>query len=157
MNDIAQGIFVGYRGFEIKNLAPLFPFGYGLSYTSFEYSNLSIHPISALGHFSVEFQIKNTGKVDGREVAQIYVSDPDASLPRPTKELKGFIKANLKSGETGDYKIDLYREALGFYDDRRGEWVAESGTFEVLVGASSADIRLKGEAELKKSFSWTGL
>lgn len=101
--------------------------------------------------------LKNVGSVDGREVAQIYVSDKQASLPRPLKELKAFTKTTLRTGESKTVTVSLDREALGFYDDAAQQWVAESGTFVVQVGASSADLRLKGEIELKDSFTWTGL
>lgn len=148
---------MGYRGFEIKNLSPLFPFGFGLSYSQFEYSDLEISSISADGNFSVSFEIKNIGEVYGREIAQIYVSDQLSSLPRPIKELKGFDKVDLKPGETKKIEHTLDREALGFYDDRAGHWVAEGGKFEVHVGASSTDIRLHREVELKEKFTWTGL
>lgn len=152
-----QGIFVGYRGFEIRDIAPLFPFGHGLSYSQFEYSSIEITPISLDGHFTVTFNVKNVGKVNGREITQIYVADRESSLPRPIKELKGFVKASLKAGETRSLKVALDREALGFYDDRRMAWVAEAGKFDVYVASSSEDVRLTGEIELGESFSWTGL
>lgn len=135
----------------------MFPFGHGLSYTSFEYSDLKLSSISPDGHFSVSVTIQNTGIFDGREVVQIYISDQQSSLPRPKKELKGFSKVVLKVGEIKTETIYLDREALGFYDDRRMEWLAEKGSWEVLVASSSADVRLSGLIVLKDSFSWTGL
>ncbi|TFK43781.1 glycoside hydrolase family 3 protein [Crucibulum laeve] len=152
-----EGIFVGYKGFEIRKLAPLFPFGYGLSYSKFEYSKLEISPISSDGTFTVIFNVKNISDVDGREIVQLYMSDQKSSLPRPVKELKGFNKIALKAGEIKTAKFSLDREALGFYDDRSAQWIAEKGIFGVHVGASSVDIKLKGEVELKESFTWTGL
>ncbi|KAJ7044635.1 glycoside hydrolase family 3 protein [Mycena alexandri] len=152
-----EGIFVGYRGYEIMNTKPLFPFGFGLSYSTFEYSDLRIAHMLPDGTFSITFKLKNTSSVPGREVAQVYIADSQASLPRPLKELKGFIKVSLQAGETRSVTMDLNREALGFYDERRGCWVAEKGTFEVLVGASSSDVRLKGEVELDVDLMWTGL
>ncbi|KJA29791.1 glycoside hydrolase family 3 protein [Hypholoma sublateritium FD-334 SS-4] len=152
-----EGIFVGYRSYEARKLAPLLPFGYGLSYTSFEYADLKSTEISADGNFEVSFNVKNTGEVEGREVAQLYVSDRQASVPRAVKELKGFTKVNLKPGETKQVTIALDREALSFYNDREMRWTAESGKFGIAVGASSADIRLEGEVELAKTFTWTGL
>ncbi|EIN10508.1 glycoside hydrolase family 3 protein [Punctularia strigosozonata HHB-11173 SS5] len=152
-----EGIFVAYRGLEIKDIAPMFPFGYGLSYTTFEYSDLSTTAISSEGAFSVSFTVKNTGAVDGREAAQVYIRDVESSLPRPVKELKGFAKVALKPGESKKVKIDLDRDSLSFYDDRKKSWVAEAGVFEVLVGASSSDIRLKATAELKNTLTWSGL
>ena len=152
-----QGIFVGYRSYEARKLEPLLPFGFGLSYTSFEYTDLKSTEISTNGKFEVSFSITNTGKVEGREVAQLYISDQQASVPRAVKELKGFTKVNLKPGETKRVTIALDREALSFYDDREMRWTAENGKFGIAVGASSADIRLEGEVELAKTFSWTGL
>ncbi|KAF8897793.1 glycoside hydrolase family 3 protein [Infundibulicybe gibba] len=152
-----EGIFVGYRGFEIRNLAPLFPFGYGLSYTKFEYSNLQIAPISPGGGFTLTFDLKNVGEIDGREISQVYVTDATSSLPRPIKELKGFVKTTLRARETKTLTMVFDREALGYYDDQMMHWVAEKGTFGVHVAASSADIRLSGETELKDTFTWTGL
>jgi beta-glucosidase len=148
---------VGYRGHEIKNVAPLFPFGYGRSYSTFKYSNLSVSSIAADGTFTVKFEIKNISSIDGREVAQIYISDDTSSLSRPVKELKGFTKVSLRGGETKAVQVDLDREALGFYDERRAAWVAEAGMFNVLVGTSSAEILLKDVTTLEKSFTWTGL
>jgi beta-glucosidase len=113
--------------------------------------------VSPEGNFSVSFTIKNTGKVAGREVAQVYIADPQSSLPRPVKELKGFSKVLLTPGESKKVTIELGRDAISFYDDRQAAWVAEKGTFEVLVAASVTDIKLKGEVVLEKSFTWTGL
>ncbi|KAF5358919.1 hypothetical protein D9758_004863 [Tetrapyrgos nigripes] len=152
-----EGIFVGYRGYQIKNLAPMFPFGHGLSYSKFDYSGLKCTPISSEGNFTISFTITNSSQVDGREVAQVYVHQPQASLPRPVREMKGFIKVTLKAGEGKEVKVDLDREALGYYDERRMCWVAEMGKFEVSVGASSEDIKLKGTTELGESLTWTGL
>ena len=103
------------------------------------------------------FTVKNTGSVEGREVAQVYIADPQSSLPRPVKELKGFAKVSLKPGESKKASIDLDKYALSFYDERKGTWVAEAGRFDVLVAASSEDVRLSGKVELKKTFYWTGL
>lgn len=153
-----EGIYVGYRGYEVKKLEPLFPFGHGLSYTTFEYSDLEISEISEHGKFSVQFKVKNSGNVEGSEVAQVYIADPEASLPRPVKELKGFAKTvALRPGQSERCTVHLDKYALSFYDERRGAWVAEAGKFEVLVGASSADVKLSGHVKLRKSFHWTGL
>ncbi|KAG5648831.1 hypothetical protein DXG03_000180 [Asterophora parasitica] len=154
---LPQGIFVGYRGFEVRNLVPLFPFGFGLSYTKFEYSGIEASAISPEGKFTVSFDVKNIGDVEGREVAQIYVTDLVSSLPRPAKELKGFVKVNLNPGEIKRVEHTLDRDALSFYDDRGAHWIAEAGKFSVLVGASSVDIRLTKEVELAQEIAWTGL
>ncbi|KAG6910989.1 hypothetical protein DXG01_006043 [Tephrocybe rancida] len=152
-----EGIFVGYRGFEIKKISTLFPFGFGLSYSQFEYSNLVASNISPDGVFTVAFDVKNTSDVQGREISQIYITDEVSSLPRPAKELKAFYKVNLQPGETKKVELALDREALGFYDDRAAHWIAEGGKFKVLVAASSADIRLTQEIELVKGVTWVGL
>ncbi|KAI0340912.1 glycoside hydrolase family 3 protein [Trametopsis cervina] len=152
-----EGIFVGYRGYEIKDLAPQFPFGYGLSYTSFEYSALQVSSINADGTFKVTFTVQNVGEREGREVAQVYVSDPVSSLPRPKKELHGFLKVALKPGESKTVSIDLDKYALSFFDERQRKWVAEAGVFEVAVGGSSVNLELKGKTELVKGFTWLGL
>jgi len=152
-----EGIFVGYRSYEIRRLAPLFAFGHGLSYSQYEYGDLKTTTISAEGGFTVSFKVTNVGQVKGREVAQVYISDPKSSLPRALKELKGFVKIPLNPGETKAVTLTFDREALGFYDDQNMNWVAECGTFGVQVGASSVDIRLKGEVELQETFTWTGL
>ncbi|KAK6980731.1 putative beta-glucosidase I [Favolaschia claudopus] len=153
-----EGIYVGYRSYELRKLAPLFPFGYGQSYSSFEYSDLQVpSTLSAVGTFSVTFKIRNTSAIFGREVAQIYIADPDSSLPRPMKELKGFHKVSLESGETKPVTVSLNREALGFYDDRQMCWVAEKGAFEILIASSSADVKLKAKVTLEETIVWTGL
>lgn len=150
-------MYVGYRGYESRKILPLFPFGYGLSYTTFEYSDLEVSSISAEGTFQVSCKIRNTGKVGGSEVVQVYIADPDASLPRPAKGLKGFTKVTVKAGETAEAKVQLDRQALSFFDERKKAWVAEAGRFVVLVAASSADVRLTGQVELAKTLVWTGL
>ncbi|KAF5363750.1 hypothetical protein D9756_000198 [Leucocoprinus leucothites] len=152
-----EGIFVGYRSYEIRNLAPLFPFGFGLSYTSFEYSDLKTSTTSDDGKFSVTLKVTNTGNISGQEIVQVYISDDQSSLPRPVKELKAFTKVSLAGGENKVVTLDLDREALGFYDDRAGHWIAEKGVFTVHVAASSSDLKLKGAVELRKTLTWNGL
>ncbi|KAG6832171.1 hypothetical protein H0H92_004902 [Tricholoma furcatifolium] len=152
-----EGIFVGYRGFEVKKLDALFPFGFGLSYTKFEYSNLVASNVSSDGTFTVAFDLKNVGDVYGREIVQIYITDEISSLPRPVKELKAFHKVALHPGEMKKVELALDREALGFYDDRAAHWIAEGGKFKVLVAASSADVRLSQDIELSGAVTWNGL
>ena len=137
-----EGIFVGYRGYERNGTEPLFPFGYGLSYSRFEYANLSAEDDG--GVWTIAFDVTNTGDCDAAEVAQVYVSDLEASVPRPVKELKGYEKIFLKKGQTKRVEIELGRDAFSYYDavERHG-FVVEPGRFEVLVGASSEDIRLR--------------
>lgn len=103
------------------------------------------------------FTVTNTGNVDGREVVQIYVQDVKSSLPRPIKELKGFSKISLEAGKSKKVAVDLDRDALSFYDDRKRCWVAEAGSFNILVGGSSVDVALSTTTELMKTITWTGL
>ncbi|MDP3786074.1 MAG: glycoside hydrolase family 3 C-terminal domain-containing protein [Candidatus Omnitrophota bacterium] len=149
----AEGIFVGYRYFDTKNVKVLFPFGHGLSYTTFAYSNIKITPNTLPGDgfvVDVSADIKNTGTREGAEVAQLYVSDKEASVARPLKELKGFQRVVLKPGETKTVNFRLDKRAMAFYDVNKKDWVAEPGEFEVLIGSSSQDIRLKGNFILEK-------
>ena len=145
-----EGIFVGYRYYDKKDVTPLFPFGHGLSYTSFSYSDLKVTKKVKSGQpVEVSLVVTNTGKAAGKEVIQLYVSDAKSSLPRPPKELKGFAKVDLKPGEAGTVTLSLDERALAFYDPHRKKWVAEPGEFELLVGSSSRDIRLRAKFELK--------
>jgi beta-glucosidase len=142
----AEGIFVGYRGFDKNNVEPLFPFGHGLSYTTFAYETLQVSKPSVKPGDTVEvsLQVRNTGSRAGDEVVQLYLRDVQASLPRPPKELKGFRRVHLEPGEARTLKFTLDPAAMSFYDPQKGDWIAEPGTFEVLLGASSRDIRLTG-------------
>jgi len=145
-----DGIFGGYRHFDRTGTAPLFPFGFGLSYTKFEYSNLQVSSESMKSgdRVAVRFDITNTGSVAGAEIAQLYVSDSECSVPRPQKELKGFAKMRLDPGETKSVEIGLSDQELQFFDAGRSCWVAEPGAFELLIGASATDIRLRGRINL---------
>ena len=138
-----EGIFVGYRYYEKKRIAPLFPFGFGLSYTSFDYANLRLSAPALSPHepLQVSIDVTNTGARAGQEIVQVYVRDVEAPVMRPEKELKAFAKVALQPGETRTVPLTLTREAFAYYDDARRAWVAEEGDFEILVGASSADIR----------------
>ena len=145
-----EGIFVGYRYYDMKDVTPLFPFGHGLSYTSFSYSNLKVSKTVKAGKMvEVSLTVTNTGKAAGKEVVQLYVSDLKASLPRPPKELKSFAKVALAPGEAGTVVFSLNERALSFYDPHKHAWVAEPGEFEVLVGSSSRDIRVKAKFTLE--------
>jgi len=144
-----ERLFVGYRYYDIKDVAPLFPFGHGLSYTQFAYSNLVLPSEVKHGEdFEVSLTVKNTGALTGQEVIQVYIRDIASSLERPVKELKGFEKIALEPGESQVVKFVLGPRALSYYDPYQKLWVAEPGEFEILVGASSRDIRLKGVFEL---------
>jgi beta-glucosidase len=152
-----EGVFMGYRGYEKNGKKPLFPFGYGLSYTKFKYGNLSIQPLNhrAAGEasesgplYNVSFDVKNTGDREGADVAQVYVSDTHARVPRPLKELKGFLKVSLRPGETRRVSVVLDERALSYYDADAKRWRAEPGDFDVLVGRSSEQIELRGKLRL---------
>ncbi len=145
-----EGLFVGYRGFDKRKVEPLFPFGFGLSYTQFDYSGLKVSSprVKSGGSVQVSAQVRNSGSRAGAEVVQLYVHDVRSSLERPEKELKGFRRVNLQPGETQTVTFTLDKSAMAFFDPAREGWVAEGGAFEVLVGASSRDIRLKGAFEL---------
>ncbi len=144
-----EGVFVGYRGYEKNNVAPLFPFGFGLSYTTFDYKNLSVKPLND-GHFEVSFDVKNTGKREGADVAQIYVGNKkDSKVARPIKELKGFEKVFLKAGETKKVSAILDKRAFSYYDVGAKNWNAEAGTYEILIGRSSTEIVLRESVSLK--------
>lgn len=136
-----EGIFTGYRGFDRNGTEPLFEFGYGLSYSSFEYSGLEVSETE--NGYSVSFDISNTGEFDAAETAQVYVCDKESYLVRPEKELKGYEKVFLKKGQTTHVEILLDRDAFRFYDTFRHEFTVEPGEFEIMVGASSKDIRLR--------------
>lgn len=140
-----EGIFVGYRWVDKEKIKPLFSFGHGLSYTTFEYGKVVADKKSMTTDDKITFSIniKNTGSRDGEEVIQLYISDKKASVPRPVKELKGFDKISLKVGEEKTVTFTIDKSALSFFDDKRHDWVAEAGEFEALIGASSTDIRSK--------------
>lgn len=136
-----EGVFVGYRGYERRGVAPRYPFGYGLSYSDFEYSDLKVEK-TAGGRCKVSFNVTNKGRYDAAEVAQIYVSDLVCSVPRPAKELKGYDKHFIPKGRTVRYEAELDEDAFSFYSVKSGSFVAEPGEFEIKVGSSSSDIRL---------------
>lgn len=142
-----EGIFVGYRGYDRTKTQPLYPFGYGLSYSKFSYTNLKITKTGPT-NITVEFDLKNTGKYNASETAQLYVHDAVCSVPRPLKELKGFEKTYLKAGETKHISIKLDKEAFAFYDVNSHSFIVEPGEFEIMVGSSSADLPLKGNVTL---------
>jgi beta-glucosidase len=143
-----NGVFAGYRGYEHNGVEPQFAFGYGLSYTTFRYGKLAIKPGAKPGAYEVTFEVTNTGKRAGAEVAQLYIGDSHASVPRPPKELKGFAKIELKPGETKSVTLALDARAFTYYDVKDKLWRADPGDFDVLVGRSSASIELKGKISL---------
>jgi beta-glucosidase len=148
----AEGIYVGYRYFDKHGITPQFSFGYGLSYTSFGYSDLKIKPGKAASGqtFEVSLKLRNQGKREGAEVVQLYLHDGHASVDRPVKELKGFRRVELAPGKSKTVSFTLDKNSMAYYSTQKKDWVAEPGTFDVLVGSSSADIRLKGSFELSQ-------
>jgi len=137
-----EGIFVGYRYYDKKQIEPLFPFGFGLSYTTFDYGEIQA-PDEVAGDASIEVSVavENTGDRAGHEVVQLYVRDVEARVARPIKELKGFRKIYLAPGEAQTVTFTLDARALSFYAPYKKAWVAEPGDFELLIGSSSRDIR----------------
>jgi len=146
-----EGVFVGYRYYQKRKLAPLFPFGHGLSYTTFEYESLRVPASIASGSsFEVAVDVHNTGKRAGQETVQLYVGDEATTeVVRPIKELKGFQKVSLAPGESKTLKFTLTPRDLSYYDVHRKEWVSTPGTHKIYIGSSSADIRVQ------QAFDWT--
>ncbi len=146
-----EDIFVGYRWVDKEKTKPLFPFGHGLSYTTFAYGKATANKstMTADDKLTVSVPVTNKGNRDGQEVVQLYISDLKSSLPRPLKELKGFKKVNIPAGQTVTVEFTIDKKALSFFDPQKHDWVAEPGKFEALVAASSADIRSKVAFELQ--------
>jgi beta-glucosidase len=146
-------MFVGYRHFDRSEVKPLFPFGFGLSYTRFQYSDLNVAPASSdlKAPVVVSFDIKNVGQREGAEIAELYVGDSHSGVPRPVKELKGFAKVKLRPGESKRVQLQLDQRAFSFYDGSKHAWNAEPGEFAILVGSSSAKIELQGNYVLSSA------
>ena len=152
----SEGVFVGYRHYDARGIAPLFPFGHGLSYTSFAYKDLKISPsdITLNGNndptVSVDLNVSNTGAVAGAEVVQLYLGMPSASdVPQPPKQLKGFQKITLKPREKAHVHLVLDARSFSYWDVKRHDWAVLPGAYKIMVGSSSRDIRLQGEAKIK--------
>jgi beta-glucosidase len=144
-------IFVGYRGYEHNGVKPLFPFGFGLSYTSFKYSGLKIQGVpEAKGPvgFEVSFDVTNTGTRAGADVAQVYVSEDHPQVPRPPQELKGFVRVALDPGQTCHVTVPLDARSFSWYDEKAAAWHADAGAYSVHVSRSSADPQLEGKITL---------
>lgn len=148
-----ERMFVGYRYYDKRNIEPLFPFGHGLSYTEFAYSDLKLSAteLTDKDQLQVSLTVSNTGKVTGKEVIQLYVADPESSVQRPTKELKAFDKIELKPGESKEVSFTLNKRDFSYYSKVYNRWLAESGKFEILIGSSSRDIRLQGSLTLSNT------
>jgi beta-glucosidase len=148
-----EGIFVGYRHYDTRDVEPLFPFGYGLSYTSFEYSDLQVEKkqIKDDETITVTVKIKNTGSMTGKEVVQLYVRDVESTMSRPEKELKGFEKVSLQPGEEKTVTFELGKRAFAYYNVKLKEWHVETGTFDLLVGTSSRNILLRDTVDVEST------
>ena len=146
-----EGLFVGYRWNDKENLTPLFPFGHGLSYTSFSYGKASLDrdELSSGDTIRVSVPVTNVGSLSGSEVVQLYIRDVKSSVSRPVKELKGFCKVHLAAGETKSVTFTIDKSSLSYFDDKLHEWVAEPGKFEAIVAASATDIKSKVTFKLK--------
>jgi len=149
-----EGIFVGYRYYEKKQIKPLFPFGFGLSYTTFSYTKIETDrsEIDEDGIITVKATVKNTGSVAGKETVQLYVRDIESSVSRPEKELKGFTKVALEPGEEKIVSFTLNKRAFTFYDEETHDWQVETGEFEILVGGSSAETPLKATVKVNSLY-----
>lgn len=154
-----EGIFIGYRYYETKDVPVLFPFGHGLSYTTFDYSNLqtSTKAFDDVDGLTVSLNVTNTGTVAGQEIVQCYVRDVESGLMRPYKELKGFAKVALDPGETKTVTMKLDFRAFAYYHPIYKQWITEDGEFEILMGASSADIRLQATVSLRSTVTLPSL
>jgi len=148
-----EGLFIGYRYYDTRQQAVLYPFGYGLSYTTFAYSQLcvSAEKFNATDGLQVSVDVTNTGDVAGKEIVQLYVHDQESRLIRPEKELKGFAKVSLAPGETQTVTLELDARAFAYYDPAYKQWITESGAFDILVGRSSADICLQTTIQLEST------
>ncbi len=149
VSEYSDGIFVGYRHFDRYNTAPLFPFGFGLSYTKFSYKDLKIAPESGGKKFKIYFTITNTGKLDGTEVPQLYLGMLKSKVERPVKELKAFGRFTLKPGESRHVEFVINKNVLDYFDDQKNDWQFEPGKVKVMIGSSSRDIKLNGELTLE--------
>jgi beta-glucosidase len=143
----SDGIFVGYRHFDKNKIEPLFSFGYGLSYTKFDYNNINVK--SNKDKFIISFNLKNTGKVKGTDIPQLYIHDLNPIIEKAPKELKGFSRVELNPGEVKKIKLELSKDDFNYYDAEKHNWKVSPGSYELLIGSSSRDIKLKKTITLK--------
>ena len=157
--EYSEGVFVGYRWYDTRKMEVEYPFGFGLSYTSFEYSDLELNSDcitdgkKGRNQVKARITVKNTGTVEGKEVVQLYVSDKTGFVPRPEKELKGFKKVSLKPGESVRVEFTLDKRSFAYYNTALGDWYAPSGTYEIQIGSSSRDIRAAAPVVFKTTVS----
>lgn len=157
-----EGVYIGHRFYEAVDRDPLFWFGFGLSYTAFEYSKLNVpseFDASSDHEMTVSVKVENTGSVDGAEVVQVYVHDQESSVQRPAREFKAFSKFHLAVGESKMVEVKLDKYALSFWSEEHGKWMAEEGVYEVIIATSSdpRDERLRSSFRLPKTFFWSGI
>jgi beta-glucosidase len=145
----SEGVFLGYRHFDKSDVKPMFPFGFGLSYTSFQYGGLKVGEPGNDGTVAVTFQVKNTGQRAGTEIAEVYVGEKNPKVDRPAKELKGFSRVELKPGESRSVTVRLGKRSFSYYDVNTKHWVSDAATYDILVGPSSEKIDLRGEVKLQ--------
>jgi beta-glucosidase len=145
----AEGVFMGYRGYEHNHVAPMYPFGFGLSYTTFSFANLKSAPAPD-GHFTVSFDVKNTGKRAGATVAQLYVSQVSPTIERPVKELKAFERVLLQAGETKRVMLKLDPRSFSYFDIKSSAWQADAGEYKLMLGDSSQNIQQELRVQLPK-------
>ncbi len=146
-----EGVFLGYRYYTTSGKKPLFPFGFGLSYTTFSFAHLTVSPeqASADGPITVAFDVTNTGQRAGATVAQVYVGDPSAKVKRPAKELKGFEKVRLGPGDTHHVSVTLDRRSLAYWSDEKKDWQVDPGKFTIFVGDSSENTPLTQDVQVQ--------
>ncbi|MEN8193029.1 MAG: fibronectin type III-like domain-contianing protein, partial [Bacteroidota bacterium] len=145
-----EGIYVGYRHYDTKGIEPLFPFGFGLSYTTFKLSDIELNKekINLDETIEVSCKVSNTGDVVGAEVVQLYIHDVESSIDREYKSLKDFIRVELEPGEEKTVSFEINKDDLAYYDVQSSDWKAEPGKFKLMIGNSSRDIKLDAEFEL---------
>ena len=148
-----ERIFVGYRYYDMHPEEIVYPFGHGLSYTNFNYSNIDVSEKNDT--LEISFEIKNTGDIDGAEIAEVYVGDPISTVKRPIKELKAFEKVFLKPGETKKVTLNVDIRDIGYYNVVLKDWITEPGKYVIYVGSSSRDIRLEKSIVLKRDVPYT--
>ena len=141
---------MGYRGYEHTHTEPLFPFGYGLSYSSFAMSNLQAHA-TAPGHVTASFDVRNTGAVAGAAVAQLYVAQDKPSVPRPAKELKGYARVALGPGEQKHLTVELSPRSFAWFNPATGDWQADAGAYTLLLGSSAETIAARTGVQLDRT------
>ncbi len=151
--DYSEGVFVGYRYYDTKEMDVLFPFGHGLSYTTFEYSDLAVsdEKITDNEKLTVSVTVTNTGTLAGKEIVQLYVADKTGYEKRPAKELKGFEKVSLEAGESKEVIFTLDKRSFAYYNESLADWYAPTGSYEILIGQSSRDIKLKKTVRFETS------